>query len=103
MQSICRNCQGAYSGPIHWYKVRPNSREIIYRCRKVGENSIGLTQEEVVVQARKRFLKLWAQVRQKHLQNETCPEQLYAAYQDARAAMLVAQGAMNEEFSKYAS
>lgn len=96
MNKACPNCNGTYSGPIHWYEVRPNSREIVYRC------NTAVTQEEVAVQAKRRFMKLWGQVRQQYLTSETCPTHLLAAYKDARASFMVAHGALNEQFSKYA-
>lgn len=58
-----------------------------------------MTQEERCKEAKAQFLQLHERARRKLRENGVCPEGLWMKYQSARAAFLIAQGALDEEFS----
>lgn len=58
-----------------------------------------MTQEERCKEAKAQFLQLHERVRRKLRESGICPEGLWMKYQSARAAFLIAQGALDEEFS----
>lgn len=60
-----------------------------------------MTQEERCTEARAHFLQAHKRVRLRLLDYGPCPAELWTRYEFARAAFLVAQGASEEEFSKY--
>lgn len=96
MNDVCPNCKGTANLKIHWYKPKRNSKTIIYRCPKPQ------TQVDVCEQSGRRFLRLWEQARQQLLEGGQVDSKLLGRYRDARAAFLVARGALNEEYSKHA-
>jgi hypothetical protein len=96
MTDVCPNCKGTANLIIHWYKPNRKSDRIIYRCRELR------TQSDVCEQARRRFLKLWDQTGKQLREKGKVDSELLRRYRDAKAALLVASGALDEEYSKHA-